>query len=513
MNLPLAELELTRAGRRGSTYALRGIVVGLTWLGLLWVWSVFVLFGRDDQLLLAMVGPFTAGVAQALEFFAVFAVGPLFSAGLIAQEKRDRTLGLLLTADIRGLDIFLAKFLTAFLYVELLAFSALPVLAIASLLGGISVPGMAMQLLILSFAALAVCAVGLLCSTLSEHPIEALFRLVVFEGLWFLVTLVIDWGSWPFPRCRTNILAAALAVERSTADVFYWLPSVAIALAIAAVASFLTVRLLPRQAHEKAPVRRRSPTRTGVLSKPRFAMKPAARLVAASAPGLAVHSWPWPLQWLVALALIPLAVFPCVGTLFVMLLVVYDVTSSLTAARDEGSFACLLVTPAGDRELARAIYAVFTRRALLFFPAVALGGGLNILHEGIMGLAASGVPSSPWLARYLCVSFLLSPLASLLAYVSAGCWASTLRMRPVAQALVGVFTLIFVSFVACMLPVSCLGVFLVDTMLESPDPLSVVGVGATPIAMLIVCAVAYAFYRRFAWHLSRKWRTGRHVAA
>ncbi|MBN2308524.1 MAG: hypothetical protein JXR94_06105, partial [Candidatus Hydrogenedentes bacterium] len=185
MNLPLAELELTRAGRRGSTYAVRAIAVAAAWIVLGWAWFISLRFRASPEELIRAVSPFVSGVARGIQFFAVFAVGAMFSAGLIAQEKRDRTLGLLLIADIRGLDIFLAKFLTAFLYVELLAFSALPVLAIASLLGGISVPGMAIQLVILTAGALAVCAMGLLCSTLSERPIEALFRLVVFEGLWF----------------------------------------------------------------------------------------------------------------------------------------------------------------------------------------------------------------------------------------------------------------------------------------------------------------------------------------
>ncbi|MBN2307625.1 MAG: hypothetical protein JXR94_01560 [Candidatus Hydrogenedentes bacterium] len=508
MNLPLAELELTRAGRRGSTYALRGIVVGLTWLGFLWVWSMFVLLGRDDQFLLEMVGPFTAGVARALQLFAVFAVGALFSAGLIAEEKRDRTLGLLLMADIRALDIFLAKFLTAFLYVELLALGALPVLAIASLLGGISVPGMALQLLILTAATLAVCAMGLLSSTLSERPIEALFRLAVLEGVWFGLTYAIDYGPWAVVGWRTSIMAAMWAAGQPMANPFCWLPSVAIALAIAAVASFLTVRLLPRQAYQKAGVGRRRPARTGVLSKPRFAMKPATRLVAASAPGLAVHSWPRPLQWLVALALIPLGVLPCVGILLVMLLIIYDVTSSITAARDEGSFDALLVTPAGDRELACAIYAAFARRAFLFFPAVAVSGGLDIVREGRMCLAQPEVLSSPWLPAYLSVVYLLLPLASLLAYVSAGCWASTLRMRPVAQALVAGFTLLLAYHVAWVLSFSCLGALLHlgDSSL-SYYPRMLSG-GAIPVVTLVAFAVAYAFYRRFAWHLSRKWRTG-----
>ncbi|MBN2307627.1 MAG: hypothetical protein JXR94_01570, partial [Candidatus Hydrogenedentes bacterium] len=285
---------------------------------------------------------------------------------------------------------------------------------------------------------------------------------------------------------------------------------VAIALAIAAIASFLTVRLLPRQAYQKAAVRRRRPTRTGVLSKPRFAMKPATRLVAASAPGLAVYSWPRPLQWLVALALIPLAVLPCIGNLLLMLLIIYDVTSSIAAARDEGSFDALLITPAGDRELARAIYGAFMRRAFLFFPALAAGGLLFVLHGGLMRspLFGNTYSSSLWLAMtYMLSVFLLTPLASLLAYVAVGCWASTFRMRPAVQAAVGTFWMLLISYLISLLTV------IVAVLLVRPSGMSgVANTGMAASVALLTFAIAYRFYRRFAWHLSRKWRTGRHVA-
>ena len=129
---------------------------------------------------------------RSFQFLAVFVMGPLFTAGLIAEERRQGTLGMLMLADFRGRDILLAKYLTALLSVELLIVSALPVLAIASSLGGIDVPAMVLHMTLLSCAAAAICAIGLMCSARANSPMEALFMTAIVVAVWYGGTFLLE---------------------------------------------------------------------------------------------------------------------------------------------------------------------------------------------------------------------------------------------------------------------------------------------------------------------------------
>lgn len=498
MQFPLVERELTRTGKKRWTYALRVVPVGIAVLGLA-IPTLAVLPGPGGIPLTEfrnMASAVLTRVSLAFQFLCVFVLAPLVSAGLVAQEKRDRTLGLLLMADFRGADIALAKFLSAFTQVEFLLLSTLPLVAFAAYLGGVYLPAAALQLLLLTGLALATCSIGLLCSTITRRPAEALLLTLLIEVAWTLSRFL---SGGPAPVAGwTKVVDAILSVDQNAMGPSLWLPPFVFTLTVALMCSAATIVLLPRQVFERPRRAKRTRRRKGVLWREILPASPETRLISASAPGLGIFFWPRPLQYLVALALVPLGLFQCcgVGLFLVMVLVCYDITSSLAAARESGAFDTLLVAPIESPRLARIIIHGFWRRSALFLPCVVavglfmlrnalvmpFGGGLGYwLGEGIL-LIVSGV------------LVLLAGAALLLTFVEYGCFCSTLSGKPAGQTVaatalfvgmqiaVGIIAVLFFHVVLIVVEVS-------EMVLDSP----VADLWRFPVLVLSMSIGIYAF--------------------
>ena len=199
LTMPMANKELARSARDKRTYALRLVVVGLPAAVIFFMWLAAAMSGSRATGTPDSVGSFLAQMVTVFQFAVVLLFIPLSTAGLIAQEKQDRTLGLLLLADLRGTDIYLAKFVSAFIQAELLILSGLPILAFSALLGGVSVPAMALRVLLFSVWAAAVCSLGLFWSTHSNRPGTALFFTVLTLVVW-IATPAVTWMLSPFMR-------------------------------------------------------------------------------------------------------------------------------------------------------------------------------------------------------------------------------------------------------------------------------------------------------------------------
>ena len=185
MELPLVQRELTRSAKLKRIYVLRVLVLGAALLVLAFIWTGALITSRgvagfsSPASLGEQCGRGLAEVSTLFQVAVVFLIAPVLCAGRIAEEKEERTLGLLALADFRGWDVFLSKYLATFLQSELLILSTLPLLAVASFMGGVSVPAMALQVFLVSVWAAAVCATALLFSTLAKRPIEALFATLI----------------------------------------------------------------------------------------------------------------------------------------------------------------------------------------------------------------------------------------------------------------------------------------------------------------------------------------------
>lgn len=121
---------------------------------------------------------------------------PVFTMRLIAEERRNHTLTLLMTAPVSGLHIVLGKFLGLLLFLLLIIAGCLSmVLALAAgtqLDKGLLLSN-ALGLLLLTAA---YAALGLYISSLTAQPmVAAISALAALFGLWLMEVSAVDSGS------------------------------------------------------------------------------------------------------------------------------------------------------------------------------------------------------------------------------------------------------------------------------------------------------------------------------
>jgi len=109
-------------------------------------------------------------------------MAPVFSAGGITIEKEQRTFASLLTTLLTPGEIWLGKFVSSLLYLVLLLFCALPLLALSFAFGGVEPKEVLLATVYCILVLAAVCALGLFCSALfrrSVHSTAATYALVL----------------------------------------------------------------------------------------------------------------------------------------------------------------------------------------------------------------------------------------------------------------------------------------------------------------------------------------------
>jgi hypothetical protein len=450
MPFPLAERELNRSGRHWRTYALRVAATGAPCAALVFVTPISVVDAADP----AAVGEAVSGVLLALSIFfqyiVAFFVAPMVCAGMIAQEKQERTLGLLLMADFRGWDVYAAKFVSAFLQCALLIASTLPLLAIAAILGGISLPAAAARFTLLLAVTVTVCALGLLASTLARKPSEALYITVFLVAAWLGGTWLVDGfttragnatgsGLWASPIVEPsfNVAWAGWEEDQFLEAASNWLPGVIAALIISAVAMGLSLLLLPRQAYQKEGSKRRLIPRSvdRFIVRRVLQLRPATALIHAllsdqrSGPGSGL------LRAMLPVSMLLLGLIPLVGWLFVFAVLCYDLSTSITHLRRNQAYDDLLVADLSVETIARS-----TWRALLAHSWPYFFGFVSGLSAILFPMAASnntglGVPG-----LMIVVSAAVAVAFGLYAFaVAVSCAVAVLRWGAVGQTLAGLF--------------------------------------------------------------------------
>lgn len=189
---PVFHKELLELSRRRSTFFLRA----LAGFALLFVFFVFgELRSRPYQSL--SITKLQAAVAQEVfenwvwwQWWIVVGVMPLLTCGLVATERETGSLPLLFTTHLTNREIILGKLASRLVTVFLLCFSALPVLVLLGLLGGIDLDRL-FRIYLMTFAAAALAAsVGVYLSTTAKRPWVAAIQTYA--------TLGVLWGVVPF---------------------------------------------------------------------------------------------------------------------------------------------------------------------------------------------------------------------------------------------------------------------------------------------------------------------------
>lgn len=199
---------------------------------------------------------------------------PWSSAPVLAQEKEDRTLGLLLLSGARPWQIVSGKLFSAMFSVVALVLSGLPMLVLCVGLGGVSALQILNGLVVLFAAVFLGCSLGLAVSSGFRSPKLAvagavLVSLILFVGVPLGVRL---WGAVLHKSYIADIIVPAVSpfsalgtvVLGSTAGA--WIPNCIFNIAVALLFLVMAVSLVPglaldRERHLEptvAPGRRRS---------------------------------------------------------------------------------------------------------------------------------------------------------------------------------------------------------------------------------------------------------------
>lgn len=513
MELPLVEREFARSGKRIRTYAIRLIPVSLSCFLIHMV--LLSSLGRGGSIEVAeTVGEGLAGVCFGFQFVIAWVLPFLYGAGAIAQEKQERTLELLLIADFRGWDIVLAKFLSAFLQTELLILSPLPVLAMASFLGGVSVPLVAIRVLLLSAIAFACTSVGLLCSTLSRRSGEALLYAIGAVTAWLGLTELFDeLPQFSFPP--TSIASAAGVVSDSMLNPGFWMPSLAITAILGAIALLATVCLLPRQAQERVVRKKTQRAAASVLTRPLFPRAhrdPAVGIVKA---GLEEHTWllgsgAGRLAVAILMGVIT-GVIPCLGPFVAAGAMLYVIAGSITGMYRSTMLDDILVTPIEDVPLAKAIGRALLDKSLPFFPALLIA---DLYVLGYLAMATFEMGTATHTSIFLLLLFML--IAGIGIYISLavvqfrflvalGCFASTLKMSPAAQTIVSML-IVIVMHLVFLVSTSILSVLVATVGFGSKADerliLAFAALAITALAAGVYWVAGYVFAKMFEHDLS-----------
>ena len=190
---PVFRYELYSIARRSRYFWLRG-VFGLLLLFVMWMSYSSVSF-RGGPLSIdqaaELANSFFLSFAW-VSVLAVLAIGPALSAGVIATERERRTIEYLFATDLSNAEIVLSKLAARLLLLGLLLITALPVLAIFRLMGGISGDRLLACFLMLGSTGVAVTSASIAISVWSPRGRDALGRVYLVLIAMLLVPMIVS---------------------------------------------------------------------------------------------------------------------------------------------------------------------------------------------------------------------------------------------------------------------------------------------------------------------------------
>ncbi|CAH1385527.1 ABC transporter permease [Candidatus Nitrotoga sp. M5] len=181
-----------------------------------------------------LANPFGATLAVAAPLFGTLALilmmlTPIFTMRLIAEERRNQTLTLLMSSPVSDCHIVLGKFIGLMILLSLIIAScSLMVLTLASGTqldtGLLLTNGLGLILLAASYVAL-----GLYVSSLTAQPVvAAIGTLAIFFGLWLMEVSAVDHdNTWRALAPTSHFQSFNIGLLNSTDLLFFLLFSIA----------------------------------------------------------------------------------------------------------------------------------------------------------------------------------------------------------------------------------------------------------------------------------------------
>jgi ABC-type transport system involved in multi-copper enzyme maturation permease subunit len=199
---PIFFKELNTAGRRTSTYWLRGIfALGLTALvSMVFLGNYLDTYGATGAARIQQfqtLAPITTACIVWFEFVALNLAAAARCGGAICDERRKGSLASLLTTPLRTYQIILGKVFGGMAELLLLALTGLPLLLAVRFFGGLTLEALAACYSIIISSILLTCATTVLASIFTKRaPNAMLSALGIVAAMQFAPIIAIGIGRW-----------------------------------------------------------------------------------------------------------------------------------------------------------------------------------------------------------------------------------------------------------------------------------------------------------------------------
>ncbi len=231
----LKELRGRMRGRRAFIFLTLYLLIISLFIG-----SIYALMAsqgsiaRFDPSFRQNIGKVIFSSVVLFEFVLISFIGPALTAGAITSERERRTFDLLRTTLLSARALVFGKLGSACMFLLLLVFAALPIEALAFLLGGVGIEEMIISGSMLAVNIFFFCTLGLFCSSFSKRTLTATvtsYTLILLSVLalgivyFVLITLLTRFSNTYNPTAQeaigifmltltaTNSLAAATVSE------------------------------------------------------------------------------------------------------------------------------------------------------------------------------------------------------------------------------------------------------------------------------------------------------------
>ncbi len=415
---PVFQYEMILLARRWQQYAARVVFALGLMVGLVCAWYSVMdqqraqVAGVAPARISAQLGGAFFHVLVPLELILVMLAGPALTAGTICVDRARGVLSHLMTTDLSDVEIVLEKFATRLISLLILIFAGAPVLAWASLLGGIDPNAVVAALCVITSVGLLGCALALFVAVFANKAHEVVTAVYAVWIVWLLSLPVYSGitGAWPGWLAATHPIQLAYNPYGAPGivDWTHILIFSSTLIALSALAVLFTIRRLRRTVIEAvlkrretgfyARVRRVEDFFGGLLPGPSLDANPVLwrewNRLRPSRVGLVV----WTLFWIGYLFFLAWSIVDAMrigvnqtsvvptlilGTGIGFLLIAVAASTSLSEERNRGSLDVLMTTPLTTRAIVVAKWWGVFRGCLPLAAVVLLGS---------MFLAAAAVP-------------------------------------------------------------------------------------------------------------------------
>lgn len=189
---PVFNAELITTARRARYYAIR-LVLGMLLLFFVvqvaapWSKSALWKGGEVSIAEMAAIGKNLFGTFAVFQAAAVLVLTPALVAGVVADEKRRKTLHYLMASRLSSAEIILGKLFARLLHLGVFLAVGLPVMSLISLFGGVEPLFVVLVYVGTTSTAVFLASLSILISTIARRPREAVSQVYILEIAWLLV--------------------------------------------------------------------------------------------------------------------------------------------------------------------------------------------------------------------------------------------------------------------------------------------------------------------------------------